>query len=259
MSYAWVTYANNDIFFNAALVLCKSLQNVGTKYQFVILVPYEYQIRKEIHVDIESSFFNIIRVESLDYPSIKYSNERYKSCLNKIHIWNLIQYEKVCWLDSDIIIMQNIDDIFNIELNKNQIIGVLGCLCNVFKNPSLPTLPNICPFNNSENIYLNAGLFIIIPCTDTYNELLQIKYEYPFCEQDAFNYYFKDNIITISSTFNYLNHLHFIHPHISYDNVHVFHFGYNKPWESTGEPIYAKYYTYWKTLYDEVHGDKGIH
>jgi lipopolysaccharide biosynthesis glycosyltransferase len=150
--------------------------------------------------------------------------------MNKIYSWTLTAYDKICWLDSDMIILKNIDDIFTSDICDGQIKAAHGCTCNIFKNNKLPTHIDRCPFNNLKGTYINTGLILLKPNVATYNLLLNIDYNYPFPDQDAFNEFFKNNIIHIDSKYNYINNLEFAHPEYMPD-IHIFHFSYGKPWE----------------------------
>lgn len=244
MRFAWITYVDNDIYLKSAIVLYKSLQNIGTIYPFILLASTGLSIN-----NINDNDITIKRVNTFDKDNPLYLSSRYKSCLNKIHIWNQLEYEKVCWLDADVIVMRNIDHLFNIDMKEKQIAATPGCTCNVFKNPNLPTSPHSCPLKNSKHIYINGGVLLVKPNKTIFEQLQQLDYNHPFCEQDAFNVFFKDSILLIPSTYNYFNHLHLIHPEIDYKDVHIFHFGYGKPWEIVGEKLYDRYYTYWRELY----------
>lgn len=242
MSYAWITYVDNDIYLTSALVLYNSLQSVNTRYPFVILISANYT------PPAISNNIIIKYVHPFDKENPLYSSKRYKACLNKIHIWNEVEYAKVCWLDADVIVMKNIDHVFDIDIDKKQIITTPGCTCNVFNHPKLPTQPELCPFNSSNNIYISAGILLTKPNRNLYEELQNLEYNKPFCEQDVFNEFFKGNIILLPIVYNYFNHLHLIHPDIDFEDVFVFHFGYGKPWETDGEEIYKRYYKYWWNL-----------
>jgi lipopolysaccharide biosynthesis glycosyltransferase len=242
-SRAWITYANNDFYFEKSLILFQGLEKVGSIYDFLLLVPEDYHPQQKIPLNIR-----IEKVKPLDQEGESHITPRYSVCINKIYVWLFTQYEKVGWLDSDMIIMKNIDSLFDIDFNENAILAASGCLCNVFQNPRLNTTPEKCPFVNASNVYMNTGLFIVKPDPAIFQELLVQDYNRPFPEQDVFNDVFQNKICFLPSTYNYMSHLEFIHPEIDGTDVSVFHFTYGKPWESDGRPIYQKYYNAWREL-----------
>lgn len=251
---AWVTYVNNGTYLSASLTLFLSLQRVDTEYPFVIMVPLDDDtFNIDNHMRVVPKNIVIHKVPKLDRQEPNHSYIHYASVLNKLHIWNLTDYDKVCWLDSDMIVKRNIDHLFDIHLGTNIIAGASGCLCNVYKNKKFLTAPERCPFNDPINhVYLNAGLMLTVPSTSMFSFLIEQDYNHPMPEQDVFSDVFKSRILTLPSTYNYLNHLDLIHQHIDYSNVHVFHFGYDKPWDNQGRPIYKAYYDYWYELHNEV-------
>ena len=229
--YTWVTFVNNETYLDGAYVLAKSLEISGSKYTLIVLIPDDFTIPN-----------TRTKLSNIEYISIKllvYQNDAlslkardvYSYCINKIYAWTLTLYDKVCWLDSDMIVLKNSDDIFDNDIHDGQIGAAYGCTCNIFKNIKLPTDSTICPFNNLMGTYINTGLILLKPNIDTYKALLEIDYNYPLPDQDAFNKYFKNNIIHINSKYNYINNLEFAHPSYKPD-IHIFHFTYGKPWEA---------------------------
>ena len=66
--------------------------------------------------------------------------------LNKLYVWNMLDYERVIYMDADNIFFHNIDSLFK-----------CGHFCAVYMNP--------CNFH--------TGLFVVTPNNDTYNDLLK--------------------------------------------------------------------------------------
>lgn len=66
--------------------------------------------------------------------------------LNKLHVWNMLDYERVIYMDADNIFFHNIDNLFK-----------CGHFCAVYMNP--------CNFH--------TGLFVVTPSNETYHDLLK--------------------------------------------------------------------------------------
>lgn len=249
---AWVTFADSKKYLTSVLVLYASLVSVKTKYPMVIMYPESYDIGKDLigkNVKdwIARGMIKFVKVKKIDKSGNNYARKDYKVCLNKLYIWMLTEYDQVCWLDADLIVLKNIDRVMGIRLGLNIIAGASGCKCNVFNNPKLHTMPDKCPFNDKSNVYINAGLLVTRPDVNIFNMLLTQKYDYPFAEQDAFNVIFKGQIKVISSKYNYLNHLGIVHPGYKTD-IHVYHFGYGKPWTKNILGRDENIYEYWRQL-----------
>lgn len=255
MFCAWVTYANNDVTFEACLILYKSLQHVGTSCDCVIMTPPDYQYTGDFPAACLSMKNLIIK------PVFSHDQEcpRDNPYLNKLHIWLLTEYQKVCWLDSDMLIMKNIDHLFDLHLEDGGILAAPGCLCNVFNNPLLPTTPHKCPFACPNSTYINAGLILTRPNPDVYQLLLQQYCGHPSIEHEVFSDFFIPKINLLPPTYNYMNQLHLAHSEIDSEDVHVFHFTYDKPWQKLGSPTHAKYYQYWRQLATQHKQQSYIH
>ena len=119
---------------------------------------YENQLSNHLEkLDVRFVRFKILRIRSLlvcylIYRYKKDSDRRrsYKNhfeyTLNKLHVWNMLDYERVIYMDADNIFFHNIDSLFN-----------CGHFCAVYMNP--------CNFH--------TGLFVVTPNNATYNDLLK--------------------------------------------------------------------------------------
>ena len=119
---------------------------------------YENQLSNHLEkLDVKFVRFKILRIRSLlvcylIYRYKKDSDRRrsYKNhfeyTLNKLHVWNMLDYERVIYMDADNIFFHNIDSLFK-----------CGHFCAVYMNP--------CNFH--------TGLFVVIPNNTTYNDLLK--------------------------------------------------------------------------------------
>lgn len=100
------------------------------------------------------------KIQRIRYPKIISLIVRYKKdtdrrrsyknhfeyTLNKLYVWNMLDYERVIYMDADNIFFHNIDSLFK-----------CGHFCAVYMNP--------CNFH--------TGLFVVTPNNDTYNDLLK--------------------------------------------------------------------------------------
>ncbi len=227
---AWVTFVNTEDYLKGAKVLATCLKKVASKYILLVLIPDTFYATFDT-TDETLDNIKYIPIRQLTSDGAKCKDQRYVYCINKIYIWTLVDYDRICWLDSDLLIVKNIDEIFDeLEYPRYEIAGARGCRCNIMQNPSLHTLPEECPFLHDDKQYINAGVMVIKPSMYIYNILMEQDYKHPFAEQDTFNIVFKDKIKQISSKYNYLNHLPLAHPDVEQD-FSVFHFGYGKPWD----------------------------
>ncbi|TQE06413.1 hypothetical protein C1H46_007912 [Malus baccata] len=178
---------------------------------------------------------------AMAYYVIKYS---------KLRIWEFVEYSKMIYLDADIQVFGNIDNVF--DYPDNDFYAVLDCFCEptwssspLYKlgycqqrpdkvqwDPNLgPTIPR----------YFNAGMFVYEPSLKVYCDLLRtlpISPTTPFAEQDFLNVFFRHEYMPISSNYNLVLAMLWRHPeNIQLDQVKVVHYCANgsKPWRYTGE------------------------
>lgn len=224
----WVTYADTEAYWHGALVLAQSLLKAQSRFPLIVLVPESWY--DVIHMDDFPDNVIVRACEPIVHKGKQASRPEYKSCLNKLFAWTLLEYEKVGWLDCDLLIIRNIDDLFDIPVDDGEMLAAPGCTCNVFNNPRLPKLPHQCPLQHKSIIYVNTGVFVVRPSKSIFDDLRKCNYDYPLPDQDAFNVYFRGRMRSIDPSYNYMVHLSLAHPDIDTDDLRVIHFTFDKPW-----------------------------
>lgn len=151
---AIVTLATNDAYCKGALVLCQSLKRHNTTRQVVVL--FTPQISSRMRYALRSLFDEAIEVNVLDSRDSAHlallSRPELGLTFTKIHCWCLVQYSKCVFMDADMLVCQNIDDLFEREeLSAAPDAGWPDCF--------------------------NSGLFVYKPSIETYNRLLQFAVE----------------------------------------------------------------------------------
>lgn len=115
-SFAYVTvlYGNTD-YFLGALALGESILRNGSKHDRVLLhtddVPAE-------QLQFLSTVWNVLMRVDYVYadPSLirDYENSRFKEVFTKLQCLSLVQYSKILLLDSDMLLLRNIDELFEL-------------------------------------------------------------------------------------------------------------------------------------------------
>jgi lipopolysaccharide biosynthesis glycosyltransferase len=118
---AWVVLLMGDPhYIIGALTMVHSLRLTNTKYDIVCITPDANQQ----NINYLQNYFNeIYRVELLEYPSTSFTTQNqnvvYRSQVNKSYTkWtalSLIEYKKVCIIDTDLIVVNNMDHIFDLQ------------------------------------------------------------------------------------------------------------------------------------------------
>lgn len=230
----FLTLLSSDEYLLGVLTLYKSLVSTGTKYPFYVAIT-SYISQKSID-DLENININIIKLDNNIQLPEEIKNKNYKlgysqwnNTLQKLAIFQLTKFTKIVYLDSDMIILNNIDELFN---KKHMSAVVAGAL-----------VPG-----REEWKLLNSGIMVIEPkenlgdnIAKTIDIVIQNK-EY-FGDQDLIQEYYNEwdkNIeLQLNHKYNvFINDLEFYCKKCNYNikknndnSISVVHFvGEKKPW-----------------------------
>lgn len=117
MNYAYVTILSSLDYLDGLLVLNKSLQRVNSKYPLVAVITKDifskelYDICQEHGIKVEVVF----PLQYCEKTRIANAGEPVLNTASKIQIFNLVHYDKLVYLDIDIIVLKNFDDLFTFK------------------------------------------------------------------------------------------------------------------------------------------------
>uniref|UniRef100_M4BNY6 RxLR effector candidate protein n=1 Tax=Hyaloperonospora arabidopsidis (strain Emoy2) TaxID=559515 RepID=M4BNY6_HYAAE len=127
-------------------VMMHSIKLTGSPYDLVVLASDSVS-------ETSKALFRSMGCRVLDVVDIKnpfvggtLRNHNFIYTLNKLHVWNMIEYERVVYLDADNVLIRNADELF-----------LCGDFCAVFMNP--------CHFH--------TGLLVVTPSATEYQRLLE--------------------------------------------------------------------------------------
>jgi len=163
-----------------------------------------------------------------------------------------VEYERMVYLDADIQVFDNIDELF--ELDKGRFYAVMDCFCEKtwshtpqYKIGYCQQCPERVPWPEQQlgpppPPYFNAGMFVHEPSLGTAKELLDALVATPptpFAEQDLLNMFFRDVYTPIPPVYNLVLALLWRHPDKvePLAEVKVVHYcaAGSKPWRFTGQ------------------------
>ena len=184
----YVCVLSTDDYLDGVLLLDYNLKVLNSKYPLLCL------INENISDDTIKvlDYFNIKHklVNSITYDN-KDNVNRWNNTFDKLNVFNLTEYDKLIYLDTDMLILKNIDNLF--EINR------------------FTMVPDI-PFNDNT---FNSALMIIKPNINTYKELidlvnLNINNNSTYIgDQTIINDYYKDkNVITLEKKYNAMRALY---------------------------------------------------
>lgn len=148
---------------------------------------------------INIEYININKVP-LNKEGLNYNTGYSKASLVRLYLSSFIKEEKALWLDMDLIVKDNIDELWNIDLNNYYAAGVIdqGAKTNLMT-------PNI---SIDKNSYINSGVILFNldkirkekKERELDNYVNNNKLFYP--DQDTINVVFKNNILFLNNKYN---------------------------------------------------------
>jgi alpha-N-acetylglucosamine transferase len=267
---AWATLLTQPSYLVGVRTLRASLAASGSPYPLVVMVTDGIDARSRQLLAEEGC---VVRdVEPLrparDVPD-SYANARFAEVWTKLAAWRLTEYERVVVLDADMLVTQDMDELFALELAAGTIAACHACRCNPNRIASYPAswTPANCSYTRGRGAeattelaavddYLNGGLFVLTPDEAVYAELVATlagitdAARYPFAEQDLLNEYYHQRWVPLPYVYNALETLPFQHPWL-WDAAAVknIHYIVNKPWKLALDPA-DRYYAVNKLWWD---------
>ncbi len=114
---AFITLLSSADYYDGVIVLKRSLQAVRSRYPFYCVLAAN--IDELIEGRLIKDGIQFVRltqhVDTHSRISGGSSFERWNNTFDKLQIWGLTQFEKIVFLDSDVLVMNNIDHLFDCE------------------------------------------------------------------------------------------------------------------------------------------------
>lgn len=160
-NYTYVTLLSTDSYLMGVLLLEQMLKKVGSKYPLLVLCAQ----------GVSNMSFNILNTFSIEYLRLvehisvegvtqtDVNQEHWTYTFDKLYIWKLTDYDKIVYIDSDMQIVANIDDLFDYP-------HMSAVKADVFSNPHakefnsglMVICPNMKEFNGMKDLWLSGKL-----------------------------------------------------------------------------------------------------
>ena len=296
----WVTLLTQASYLPGVITLAHSLRTHGTVYPFLVLVT----------PSVPNSSLRALEAESLDNPLLQVhhiealhpdhqtpSNSvaaRFADTWSKLRAFSLTSYETCVFLDADLTVYSNMDELFDIDLPRCWIAANHACVCNLdhdkwapdnwtkancaytpLSHPSaLQSAGAIPPDARPPNTYalLNSGMFVYHPNPQLWSDMLEYLHShsallstFQFPDQDFLAHYFAGRWLSLSWKYNALKTMENWHTNIWRDaEVKGLHYIVDKPWQkriaSDGVAGHlgrdGKTHGWWWQVWDEWKGSK---
>ncbi|KAK4984454.1 hypothetical protein LTR50_006578 [Elasticomyces elasticus] len=277
----WTTLITNTAYLPGLLALDYSLRVAGSEYPLIAL--YTDSFPAEGHAALDARHIPKKRIPYLvPKMSSDFSNDpRFYDCWSKLTPFSLVEYERVVQLDSDMLVLRNMDELMDLELDPPSMHGTgdrvfaasHACVCNPLKKKHYPKdwIPANCAFTTQHDspdeaqksgapstaglAMPNGGLQVVNPCAEVYDLILdQLTKEstasYEFADQSMLGDLFHGRWVALPYTYNALKTMRWkgVHDKIWRDeqvkNLHLLLSP--KPWdEKPGESEHETHRWWW--------------
>lgn len=111
---AYMTVITNETYLKGVIVLAKSLIRVKSKFDLYVLVPYGKSefFSKKMQKDLK---IHVIETGTVDIPKNVDEKSYWKDTLFKLKVFSMTDFQKIVFLDSDMVVFKNIDHLFDKE------------------------------------------------------------------------------------------------------------------------------------------------
>lgn len=142
----WTTLITNNAYLPGLLTLEYSLRKTNSKYPLLVLYTDSFPADGHAALDargiMKKGVPYLIPTTQKDFTN----DPRFYDCWSKLTSFSLLEYERVVQLDSDMVVMQNMDELMELELDSPDMSGtgnrvfaaVHACVCNPLKRPHYP-------------------------------------------------------------------------------------------------------------------------
>ncbi|KAK3310578.1 nucleotide-diphospho-sugar transferase [Chaetomium strumarium] len=276
----WTTLLSNRAYLAGALVLAHTLRKTGSRYQLKITVTRDAEADKELMNVLAAAGIPTIVVDKLEPGPRADGRVSRKGTWEKLAPWGWTEYERIVLLDSDQIILQNIDDLMTLPLPEGFIAASHACTCNPRKLAHYPKdwIPENCAFTAADKTtgnprpitdsspgnhhLLNSGTVVLQPSKEGYDALIHTLNTHPdvpdmlFFDQDLLAIVYRNRWTPLPYVYNALKPMRACHCDLWRDkDVKILHYILNKPWQSRtydGSDAVESTHKLWWDAYAEV-------
>ncbi|KAL8687526.1 MAG: hypothetical protein Q9218_006328 [Villophora microphyllina] len=264
---AWVTLLTRSSYLPGVVTLAHSLAVHKTAYPLVVLVTPSLPESSLQALELESKHNDLLiihPIEPLLPPEGQESSSvasRFEDTWTKLRAFELTSYDTLVFLDADLTVYRNMDEVFEIRLPGKDWIGANhACVCNLDRDPWAPdnwkeencaytplshpsSLTKATPVPASAappDTYalLNSGFFLYHPLPEIWSSILEYFQtsaelsSYQFPDQDFLIHFFRSRWLSLPWKYNGLKTMENWHPNIWRDDeVMGLHYIVDKPWE----------------------------
>ncbi len=273
---AWAALLTEPSYLVGVRALHASLRRTGTEHPFVVMVTDGVDDDARSLLEGEGALVRELPRAAPD-PRLEahYANARFVEVWSKLGAWGLTEFDRLVVLDADMLVVQPMDELFDLDLPEGGLAACHACRCNPNRIASYPASwkPENCFYTHCRGAshvsepgvedYFNGGFLVIEPDAAVHEALmarlagLDDLTAYQFAEQDFLNEVFEGRWRQMPYVYNALKTLPHQHPQLwDASEVKNVHFIIDKPWERRPEPgdRYAELHQLWWDAADATPG-----
>ena len=178
--YAWFTFVSKPLYLEGAKNLYLRMKYLKSKYPVIILITGNEITQEDLKI--------LGDIPYITAPLVQFNNHkgRFIDTIMKFYCFELIDYDRICYLDSDILPLINIDDWFDLYN--------LGHDYDGFKTIR---------YNDNNEMFLTSEgcLFFITPKKNKFQEIINLIQVNNFhCDEDITSFLYLPHLLdTVSS------------------------------------------------------------
>ena len=262
----WVTLVTKPSYLPGVLILAHSLTQQGSRHPLVVLYTHNLGDDAINALEVEAAATASMVPHKVEFLLPRKGQEntgsvadRFVDTYTKLRAFQVYElgYTRACFLDADMAVFRNPDDLFRIRLPDRTWLGANhACVCNLDHDAWAPsswhkgncaytplsqpgqTAAPVTPDSRPTWRLLNGGMFLFHPTeelwksmSDSFDNSDQLK-SYQFPDQDFLADFFAMKWAPISWKFNALKTMRYWHPRLWADaEVVIVHYIVDKPWE----------------------------
>ncbi|KAG9250392.1 glycogenin [Emericellopsis atlantica] len=250
--HAYATLLLNDSYLPGALVLAHSLRDARTRKPLVCLATLD-SVSADAITQLKTVYDHVISVPRMRNPDpgnlYLMNRADLHSAFTKINLWKLVQWEKIVYIDADVVAYRAPDELFT-----------LGASFAAAPDIGWPDL-------------FNSGVMVLSPDLGEYHALSAMAsrgISFDGADQGLLNMHFKNSWHRLSFAYNVTPSGHYqyvpAYRHLS-STINMVHFiGSNKPWFAgrgqEGGPygeMVGRWWAVWDRHFREGPGDSLVH
>ncbi|KZV82848.1 glycosyltransferase family 8 protein [Exidia glandulosa HHB12029] len=284
---AYVTLLTKPSYLAATLVLERSLRSVASAYPLVVMVTP--QLPEQARGILRRRNIVMRDVEELHPPGDRHQlsavDERFRDTWTKLRAFELVEYDRVVLLDSDMIVKKNMDELMTLDLPIGCIAAVHACACNPRRFAHYPKdwVPENCAYTPLEHPasvsraspitaksprpyrLLNSGNVVLRPSMQQFDALTrflatsELVSRFTFPDQDLLAKVYEGKWKPLPYVYNAMKAVRVVHRRMWRDEeVKCLHYALpDKPWH--GFPVdndpFDDLHKWWWTEFDVVRAE----